>query len=160
MKTAAFLIATSLLLLASCAKSGSEESGEGAESATPVQVAAAQRESIERIVNAEAILYPVQQANVVPKISAPVARFLVQRGDHVRQGQLLAVLENRDLAAAARESQQLYQQAQANYENLRAAVIPEDAAKAKADVDAAQQTLEAARKVYESRERLLEEGAL
>ena len=38
----------------------------------------------------------------MPKITAPVQKFLVNRGDHVKQGQLLAVLENRDLTAAGR----------------------------------------------------------
>ncbi|MBV9443732.1 MAG: biotin/lipoyl-binding protein, partial [Acidobacteriaceae bacterium] len=49
--------------------------------------------------------------NIVPKISAPVQQFLVQRGAHVKEGQLVAVLEDRDLIAAAQESQGLYQQA-------------------------------------------------
>ena len=43
---------------------------------------------------------------MTPKISAPVKRMLVNRGDHVRAGQLLAELESGDLAAAAEESKQ------------------------------------------------------
>ena len=65
----------------------------------PVQVAPAIKGSIRVIVNADAVLFPRDQANIVPKISAPVRRFLVNRGDHVKQGQLLAELENRDLVA-------------------------------------------------------------
>ena len=41
---------------------------------------------------------------MTPKIAAPVQKFLVNRGDHVTQGQLLAILENRDLIAAAAEA--------------------------------------------------------
>src|SRR5579875_2368777 len=104
LKFSLFLALASVLALAACSK---PESTAEAEAATPVEVATARRQPIEETVNAEAILYPIKQANVVPKISAPVARFLVQRGDHVRQGQLVAVLENGDLAAAAQESEDL-----------------------------------------------------
>ncbi len=157
MRTGLFLTLAALLVISGCSKSSSSAE---TEPATPVQVATAKREPIEQMVTAEAVLYPVKQANVIPKISAPVARFLVQRGDHVRQGQLLAVLEDRDLVAAADESKALYRQAEASYENTRAAVMPEDITKAKADADANRQALDAARKVYESRESLFREGAL
>src|SRR5712691_1908790 len=72
-----------------------------AEPIAPVQVAPAIRGSIRQIVTADAVLYPRDQANIMPKISAPIRRFLVNRGDHVRRGQILAELENRDLVAAA-----------------------------------------------------------
>src|SRR5207247_4519696 len=83
-------------LLVAC---GREE--QAAAPVVPVQVAPAIRGSIRQIVTADAVLYPRDQANIMPKISAPIRRFLVNRGDHVRQGQLLAELENRDLAGAA-----------------------------------------------------------
>jgi HlyD family secretion protein len=127
---------------------------------TPVQVATAKTETVQSVITAEAILYPISQANIVPKISAPVARFLVQRGDHVRRGQLLAVLENRDLISAAQESKELYRQAQANFQNTSNAIMPEDLTKAQTDAEAARQAFEAAKKVYESRVALVQEGAL
>ena len=65
-----------------------------------VQVAEVAKKSLQRRVEADAILFPLQQASIVPKIAAPVKKFLVKRGSLVRKGQLLAVLENRDLAAA------------------------------------------------------------
>ncbi len=147
--------------LGSCSKSkeGGAAGDEG-EAATPVQVATAKRESIQHAITAEGILYPVKQADIIPKISAPVERFLVQRGDHVRAGQLLAVLEDRDLRASAQESQELYKQAQATYQNTTAATLPEDLTKAKTDVESTRQALDAAQKVYQNREALLREGAL
>jgi multidrug efflux pump subunit AcrA (membrane-fusion protein) len=118
------------------------------------------RAPIQHIVTVEAVLYPLQQASIVPKISAPVQRFLAQRGDHVQKGQLLAVLEDRDLAAAAQESKDLYLQAEANYENTKSATVPGDITKAQADVQSTREALDAARKVYESRVKLFHEGAL
>jgi multidrug efflux pump subunit AcrA (membrane-fusion protein) len=145
------------LFMAGCASKPSEAA---ADAATPVEVATVTRGTMHKVVSAQAIIYAVNQATIVPKISAPVKRFLVQRGDHVRQGQLLAVLEDGDLRATSLESQQLYQQAQANLENTRAATLPDELTKSKNDVAAAQAGLDAARKVYEKREALLKEGAL
>ena len=126
----------------------------------PVQVAPAIRGSIRHIVTADAVLYPRDQANIVPKISAPVQKFLVNRGDHVKQGQLLAVLENRDLAGSAEASRGQYEQAQANYRSTAAATVPEEITKAQADLEAARQTLAAAKHLIDSREELFKEGAL
>src|SRR5580700_8997912 len=91
------------LALLSCAKKA-EEAADTENAATPVQVAAAATGSIDRVVEADAVLWPVHQASLTPKISAPVKQFFVNRGDHVKAGQLVATLENRDLVAAERES--------------------------------------------------------
>src|SRR5713101_1032981 len=84
------------------------------EAVTPVQVAPAILGSIRLIINADAVLYPRDQANIMPKVSAPVRRFLVNRGDHVKRGQLLAELENRDLVAAVLESKGQLAQAESS----------------------------------------------
>src|SRR2546425_2695500 len=48
-----------------------------------VQVAPVEKKTIEHTVSTEAILFPHQQAAIVPKISAPVQKFLVKRGSRV-----------------------------------------------------------------------------
>jgi HlyD family secretion protein len=160
-KIHAYLTAACLLGLAACSSNpAAKKEVADAEPATPVEVAKATRGTIHRTVTADAVLFAVNQANVVPKISAPVRRFLVNRGDHVKEGQLLAVLESRDLSAAAEESKGLYQQAQAAYQTITAATMPDDLTKAEADVRSSDQALEAARKVYDNRVVLLKEGAL
>src|SRR6476661_4469947 len=90
------------VLLVGCSKGKPEEAE--TEAPVPVQVAVARKGTIDRVIAADAVLYPINQANVTPKISAPVRRVLVNRGDHVKAGQLLAELESRDLVAAANES--------------------------------------------------------
>ncbi len=112
------------------------------------------------IVTADAVLYPVNQANVTSKISAPVRRILVNRGDHVKAGQLVAELESRDLAASAQESQNQLDQAQSAYQTVTGATVPEDRTKAEADVQSARQTLDAAKKLYDNRVDLQKQGAL
>ncbi len=127
-------------LLNGCGKAKSTETaGEGQEAPTPVTVETAVRGAIDRMVIADAILYPVNQANVTPKISAPVKRMLVNRGDHVRAGQPLAELESADLAASAEESRQQYEQSQAAYQTLTGATVLDDRTKAQADESAARQ---------------------
>jgi len=154
MRTLLTLIA--LAALAACSKPKEAET----ESVAPVQVAEVKRDSIERIVAADGILYPLDQASVMPKISAPVKEFKIKRGDHVAKDQLLATLENRDLEAAVAEAKQLYEQAQAGQRNTTGAQLPEDATKARQDVTSTKEALDAAQKVYESRKQLFEQGAL
>jgi multidrug efflux pump subunit AcrA (membrane-fusion protein) len=152
-----FAIACVLAALTACGKKTEKEAGEAP---TPVLVEAAVRGAVDHMVTADAILYPINQANVTPKINAPVKRMLVNRGDHVRAGQVLAELESGDLAAAVNESNSQYQQAQASYQNISGATLPEDKNKAQADVLVAQQVLEAAQKLYDNRVALQKEGAL
>ena len=141
------------LFLAAC---GSKES----EPVVTVQAAAAKRTAIARVVTAEAVLFPLNQAALTPKISAPVRAFYVNRGSKVRRGQLLAVLENRDLAAVAMENKGTLEQAQAGYESTTAAGVPETMQKAELESEQTQRAFEAAQKVYQSREELYRQGAL
>jgi HlyD family secretion protein len=156
---AACLLA-SALWIAGCGKAKEKEAEAGTEAPAPVMVETAVRGAIDRVIDADAVLYPVDQANVTSKINAPVTRVLVNRGDHVRAGQLLAVLESRDLAAAASESQHQYEQTQAAYDMLTGATVLEDRTKAQADVQSAQEALDAAKKLYDNRVVAQREGAL
>ena len=151
----ASLVATAWMMCMACS---SEKPAE--QPTVSVQVAAVEKTSIQRVVEAQAVLFPLQQAAIVPKISAPVQKFLVKRGSSVKQDQLLAVLENRDLSAAAQDTKGAYQQAQATYETTTAANLPEEIQKAEADLEQAQQALDAQEKVFQSRQQLFEQGAL
>jgi len=144
-----------LSLLSGCSKDKGEK-----EPVVPVQVASVEKTTLQRTVTAEAVLFPLQQSAIVPKISAPVKAFYVKRASRVRQGQLLAVLENRDLAAAAQENQGAYNQAEATYATTTSAQLPEEIQKAQLDTQAAKQMLEAQQKVYNSRQELFQQGAI
>jgi len=152
---AVFYLATILLLSASCSSDKEDKTPTAS-----VQVAPVERTAIEHTVITQAILFPLQQAAIVPKISAPVQKFLVTRGSPVKKGQLLAVLENKDLSAAAQDTAGAFKQAQAQYETTTAASLPEEIRKAEADAQQAQQALDAQEKVFESRQKLFEQGAL
>src|SRR5438132_10957635 len=108
-----------LSLLSSCSKDTGVK-----EPVVPVQVATVEKTTLRRTVTAEAVLFPLQQSAIVPKISAPVKAFYVKRGSPARKGQLLGVLANRDLAAAAQENQGAYNQAEATYATTTSAQLP------------------------------------
>lgn len=145
---------TAIVCLVACNKEKEQEPE------VAVQAAIAEKSDISRIVNAEAIIFPAAQAMITPKVSAPVRKFYVARGQKVRAGQLLAELENRDLSAARLDNQGAYEQAQAAYETNVGATLPEDIQKANLDVQTAQKTLDAAQKLHSSRESLYQQGAL
>jgi multidrug efflux pump subunit AcrA (membrane-fusion protein) len=149
------LVTAALMWTAGCSR-GEQET----EPTVSVQVAPAQRTTIQRLVRSDAILFPTDQASITPKISAPVKEFLVNRGSAVHKGQLLAVLENRDLAAAEEENKGGYEQAQADYESATRMNIPAELQKAELDVTEARKQLDAEQKAYQSRQQLLQQGAI
>jgi multidrug efflux pump subunit AcrA (membrane-fusion protein) len=107
MRTAGLIAGASVLclLLAGCAKEEEKE----AEPVVPVQTAEVRTESIQRVISGEGILRALDQSAIMPKIAAPVIAFHVDRGDRVRKGQLLAVLENKDLSAALLDNKGAYE---------------------------------------------------
>jgi HlyD family secretion protein len=156
MQKTTFLIAACLLASSACSKK--EETPP--EAPAPVQVTAVTQDTIRRIVAGDGVLFALDQSSVTPKIQAPVQKFYVTRGDHVKQGQLLAVLENRDLTAQAAESKGAVDQAESNFRTTQGATVPEAVVKAQTDVDADRQATEAAKKVFDSRQQLFQQGAL
>jgi HlyD family secretion protein len=108
----------------------------------------------------DAVLAPLAQAAISPKITAPVRHFYVQRGSHVKAGQLLAVLENRDLAAAALDNRGAYTTAQAAYATTTQAQVPEEYQKAQLDEAQAKANLELNQSIVKARKQLFAEGAI
>jgi len=152
------LVATLVATLAGCG--GAKKEAAEVEAPTPVQVEEVRKGPIDHMVTADAVLYPVNQDNETAKISAPVKAVLVNRGDHVKAGQLIIELETADLAATANESKSLYDQSQSALQTVTGSTVIEDKSKAQNDLASAQQVLDAAKKVYESRVALQSQGAL
>lgn len=111
-------------------------------------------------ITADAVLAPVAQAAIEPKITAPVHKFYVQRGAKVHAGELLATLENADLAAAALDNKGAYEAAQAAYATATKAQVPEDTQRAELDLAQAKANLELNRSIVKSRKQLFAEGAI
>ena len=143
------------LLLSGCGQVEKEQ-----EPVVSVQVTPAQRGPISQVITAEAVVFPLEQAIVAPKITSTVKKFHVQRGTRVKKGQLLVVLENADLAAAAEASKGDFEQADAAYNTTIGASLPQQIQKAQLDAQTAQSSFEAQLKVFDSRKELFQQGAI
>jgi RND family efflux transporter MFP subunit len=155
------LHATALaLLIGSLVLGGCKKPEEPAPAAVPVQAEKAESKPLTEYVSADTVLVPQAEAAIVPKISAPVQRFLVQRGAHVHKGELLAVLENADLAAQLQDTRGAMAQADASYTTTTKAAVPEDMQKAQLDVAQAKANLDVQQSVVDARRTLLQQGAI
>ena len=156
-KTAAFFTAIAVIL---CIATGCSKDEKEKEPVVSVQTTPARRAPISQVISAEAVVYPLEQATVAPKISSTIKKFYVQRGARVKKGQLLAELENKDLSAAAESTKGDFEQADANYVTTVDASLPQQIQKAQLDAVAAKSNFEAQQKVYESRKELFQQGAI
>src|SRR5215469_14378862 len=145
-------------IISGCKKTANDEE----ESSEPVAVQAEHPSvgPISEQITADAILAPLAQAAIAPRISAPIRAEYVQRGAHVKKGQLLLSLEDRDLQGSALDSKGAVTSAQAAYATATRATIPEEVQKAQLDVDQAKANLEVANRTAEERKRLLQQGAI
>jgi len=109
---------------------------------------------------ADAILAPLAQAAIAPKISAPIRKFYAQRGAKVKEGELLATLENSDLAAAEQDNKGSLEAAQAAYATTTKAQVPEDTQRAELDFAQAKANLDLSQSIVNSRKQLFAEGAI
>src|SRR6202521_202519 len=146
-RTLAVLLATGMLF-SGCGSKGEVE----ASPTVTVQVDAAEKGPIQRKVVTDAVLYPRDQAALVVKIVSSIKKWNVDKGSHVKAGQLLGELENQDLTGAAMKSQGGYAQAQVTYQMQMQ--------KTGQDLKFAKQTLDSAQKFYDGRAALYKEGAV
>jgi HlyD family secretion protein len=149
------LIAIGVTSIAGCSK--------GESAPTPLVTVQAEHPELGTIaehIPADAVLAPLAQAAISPKITAPVRRFYVQRGSRVKAGQLLATLENRDLTAAALDNRGSYTAAQAAFATATQAQVPEEYQKAQLDVAQAKANLDLNQSIVNARKQLFAEGAI
>jgi HlyD family secretion protein len=152
--------ASALLLLAAFGPIGCHKQEAPATTEVYVQAAHPEQGSISEQITADATLAPLAQAAISPKITAPVKKFYVQRGAKVKAGQLLATLENSDLAAAALDNSGAYAAAQATYQTAVQATVPEDYSKAELDLAQAKANLDLNQSIVTARSQLFSQGAI
>ena len=145
--------------LSACSSKKEEEASEP-EPVVSVEAAPVVTTSIQLKIAGEGVLYPVQQATLIPKITEPVRVFHVNKGSIVRAGQLLAELENQDLASSVAENQAALDQADATYQTTARSSVPQEVTKAQLEVRAAQAVVDAQQKRYDNLQNLYKEGAI
>ena len=85
---------------------------------TPYTVVA-ERGALSGVITASGELLAVQRVNVSPRKQGLLAELLVDEGDVVQQGQLLAVMDRGDLDDRLQERQALLKQAEAKYRSTK-----------------------------------------
>jgi multidrug efflux pump subunit AcrA (membrane-fusion protein) len=152
--------AVAALVAPMCGIGGCGRAEKETEPVVSVETTPARRGPIAQIVSAEAVVFPLEQAVLTPKITSTIGKFLVERGSRVHKGQLLAILENADLSAAAEQSKGEFEQAEAGYATTTGASLPQQIQKAELDAAAAKVALDAQQNVYASRKELFKKGAI
>ena len=148
-------LAASVLTLTACSKEEAEP-----QPLVSVQAAPVKQGELSQSITTDALLFPINQATIVPKIASPVQTAYVARGARVHAGQLLLTLENKDLAAAAEQNRGDLEQAQAAEVIATNNSVPEELQKAQFDAEAAKESLDAQQKIYDSRKALFDQGAI
>jgi HlyD family secretion protein len=152
--------AAAALLVGTLALQGCGTAETEPEPVVTVQTTPAKRGPIALTISAEAVVSPRQQAIITPKITSTIKKFYVQRGTQVKEGQLLAELENADLSGAAEQSKGEFEQAEAGYATTTGASLPQQIQKAELDAAAYKSAYEAQKKIYDARKDLFDQGAI
>lgn len=109
---------TALLLLASC---GNPEARRNAQNAEPIHIAAitVNKEQVTTMLHYSGTVEAFQSIPLNFKTAGTVERVLVQAGDMIRKGQLLATLDETDAKSMYSISLSQYQQAKDAYDRLK-----------------------------------------
>jgi len=125
-----------------------------------VKTAKAEQTDIPLTVTAPATLFPRTQASIAARITAPIRELRARKGDSVQAGQVLALLENRDLIAQRREAVGAVADAQATLQKAAGGTVPSDIERARGQLETAQASLNQAQKIYDKRQDLFKQGAI
>ena len=111
-------------------------------------------------VAANGTIKPERSINVSPKSSGRLKRLLVKEGDWVKQGQIIAYMDDSNLQGQLIEAKGRLAEAQANLQKLLAGNRVEDIAQAQAELQNTQATLEEATSNLRQNEQLFASGAI
>ncbi len=145
------------LLLAACGKKDEEPPPKPLVSVATAKVTA---EDVPLVIEAPANVFPLEQANVATRITAPIRELRVRKGDSVSAGQVLAVLDNRDALAQRADATASVEDALATLQKMETATIPGDIERAQGQLATAEAALNQAQKNYDRRKELLAQGAI
>ena len=159
--TAVALVALSLVLL--IVWRWRKSSAEAEPEVTPVvsvKVAKAEREHIAAQISAVGTIWPREKADVSTKISAQIKTMSLLKNKVVRAGEVIAVLESRDLQAQRAEAVAALNEARANERSLVSGTIPKTNAEDQKALLDARAKVNNARNTYERRRQLYEKGGI
>ncbi len=125
-----------------------------------VKVAKAEKSTIAAPVTAVGTIWPREKADVGAKISAQIKSMSLLKNKLVRAGEVIAVLEARDLQAQRAEAVAALNEARANERSLVTGTIPKTNAEDQKALNDARAKVNNARATYERRRALYDKGGI
>ena len=149
-----------LLVAGWCWHRSGAASESAAEPVVSVRVAQAEIAPIAQPLELVGTIVARQEATISPKVSAQIAQMALLKNRPVHRGEILAVLEARDLNAQRNEAAAALREAEAALTGTGQGTIPLTNAQDQKAVHDAQATLNNARLTYERRQTLYTEGGI
>src|SRR5580765_36123 len=140
-----------------------KSSGQAEEKVTPVvsvKVATAEKGTIAAQVVAVGTIWPREKADVSAKVSAQIKKMALLKNKVVRAGEVIAVLESRDLQAQRAEAAAALNQARASERSLVTGTIPKTNAEDQKALLDARAKVNTARATYARRQTLYANGGI
>jgi len=125
-----------------------------------VRVAKVEKETIAAPVSAVGTIFPREQATVAAKISAQIKSMALLKNKVVKAGEVIAVLESRDLVAQRNEAVAALNQERANERSVTTGTIPQTNAQDQKALRDSQARVAATRAIYERRQVLFQNGGI
>jgi len=125
-----------------------------------VQIARAEKGNIAAQVIAVGTIWPREKADVSARISAQIRTMTLLKNKVVRAGEVIAVLESRDLQAQRAEAVAALNQARAEERSMVTGTIPKTNAEDQRALNDARAKVNNARALYERRRVLYEKGGI
>jgi HlyD family secretion protein len=125
-----------------------------------VKVAKAEKGSIAAQISAVGTIWPREKADVGAKISAQIRKMALLKNKVVRAGEVIAVLESRDLQAQRAEAVAALNEARASERSLVTGTIPKTNAEDQKALMDARAKVNNVRATYERRRLLFEKGGI
>lgn len=133
---------------------------EEATTVVSVRVAKAEKQAIAAQVSALGTVFPREQALVSAKVSAQIKQMPLLKNRPVRAGDVLAVLESRDLQAQRGEAAAALNEARANARSIETGTIPQNTAQDQKALSDARAAVSNTRAIYERRLVLYQKGGI
>src|SRR5262249_16103992 len=152
-----------LLLIAAVIWRWKKSATPAEEEVTPVvsvKVAKAEKGEISSQVTAVGTIWPREKADVGAKISAQIHKMSLLKNKDVRAGEVIAVLESRDLQAQRAEAVAALKEAVANERSVTTGHIPQTNAEDQKALRDARAKVSNARALVERRTRLYQQGGI
>jgi HlyD family secretion protein len=129
-------------------------------SVVTVKVTRAETADVQLTVQAPATIFPREQANISARTTAPILNLKVRKGDNVTAGQVLALLESKDVEAQHAEATANVADAEATLQKTSAGTVPADVERARGQLQLAEAARNLAQKNYDRRKDLFSQGAI